>query len=84
MTPASPFPAGVPGAEEGWLFFDGMAWPNPRDPLEIEWKLRYGQPSREDLLAAASFVAAYKSLVGHSQQRRNAIVAALSRDEGSQ
>jgi hypothetical protein len=39
-------------------------WPNPEDPSELEWKLRYGQRSLtdSDLMLAASFVSAYKEL----------------------
>ena len=39
---------------------NGTVWPNPADPLEVEWKLRYGRLTREEQLVAASFIAAYK------------------------
>lgn len=59
----------------GFLHFDGMAWPDPADPLEVEYALRYGTPTRAQALTAASFVAAYKQMVGDTQHRRNANVA---------
>jgi hypothetical protein len=48
-----------------------MAWPNPADPGEVEWRLRYGTPTREDLLWAASTIAAYRHLVDMPQRMRN-------------
>ena len=59
------------------LAFDGMTWPNPDDPREIEWKLRYGVPTRSELNAAAEMVAAYKQLVYLPQRSRNARVSGI-------
>lgn len=44
---------------------DGMVWPDPRDPRELEWRLRYAPDSitRADQLALASIVHAYGYLV---------------------
>lgn len=55
------------------LRFDGMTWPNPADPDEVQWRLRYGPqpPSREDLLTAASFMHAYAHLIDLPQRERN-------------
>jgi hypothetical protein len=61
----------------GTLHFDGMAWPNPNDPHEIEWALRYGTPSREQMLAAASFIAAYRQLVDLPTRERNKRIASI-------
>lgn len=54
-----------------YLNFDGMTWPNPADPNDVEWALRYGEPTREQRMVAASFIAAYRQLVADSQRRRN-------------
>lgn len=62
-----------------YLHFDGMAWPNPIDPLDVEWTLRYGAPSREQLRVAASMIAAYKQLVEDPKRRRDAKIAGLRR-----
>lgn len=63
--------------ESSFVHFDGMTWPNPMDPTEIEWRLRYGHPTREDILMAATFMAAYKELVFNTQERRNAKVRGI-------
>lgn len=59
------------GMSRVYLHFGGMAWPNPADPNDIEWTLRYGEPTREQLMVAASMVAAYKQLVADPQRTRN-------------
>lgn len=61
----------VDEAAPTYLHFDGMAWPDPADPREVEWTLRYGTPTREQVLVAASFIAAYKQLVADPQRARN-------------
>jgi len=43
-------------------------WPNPNDPREIEWKLRYDTPTKEELLIAASYIQAYKSLFNKKEK----------------
>lgn len=60
-----------------YLSFDGMCWPNPDDPREVEWRLRYGQPTRQDLLCAASFIGAYQQLVNDPQRVRNSKVTRI-------
>jgi len=64
----------------GWLRIvaeDGstMTWPNPTDPRELEWRLRYSPDSitRGDEMALASLVHAYGYLIGldaRTRQRR--------------
>ncbi len=60
-----------------FLLFDGMTWPNPDDPNEVEWKLRYkdfsGNLSRGEECTAASFISAYRCLVNLPQKHRNAV-----------
>jgi hypothetical protein len=49
---------------------DGTTWPDPHDPSNVEWELRYGEPTREQMLFAASVISAYSYLVlglGRSQ-----------------
>lgn len=60
----------VPG-EDGSV----MTWPNPTDPTELEWRLRYSPESitRGDQLAIASVLSAYGYLIGldaRTRQRR--------------
>lgn len=52
------------------VYFDDMVWPKPDKGMDdLDWKLRYGNPSREELLAAASIVSAYSSLISSKTQR---------------
>jgi hypothetical protein len=51
-----------------YLHFDG-----------VEWSLRYGTPTREQLNVAASMIAAYKQLVEDPKTRRDAKVAGIRR-----
>jgi len=51
-----------------YVKLDDCVWPNPKDENGIQWKLRYGQPTKEDLLVAASFLSAYKALFFMSQK----------------
>lgn len=53
------------------LRFDGMTWPNPDDPAEVQWRLRCGDPCKHDLLAAAQFMHAYAHLVGMPGRERD-------------
>ena len=43
-------------------------WPNPTDPSDLEWTLRYGMPTQEDLYLAASYIAAYRTLFDKTQK----------------
>lgn len=61
------------------LVFDGMTWPNPDDPIGVEWRLRNGTPTQQDLHLAAEMIAAYKYLVCAPQRMRNARVAEIRR-----
>lgn len=65
------------GVGRTYLHFDGMAWPNPSDPLEAERALRSGTPTRQQQMVAASFMAAYRQLVIDPQRTRNAKVAGI-------
>ena len=55
---------------------DGTTWPDPADPDGVQWHLRYGEPTREHLLFAASVLAAYSEL---GFARRGSRLAGLRR-----
>lgn len=55
--------------------FDQMTWPKPLP--DLEWVLRYGTPTKTELLNAASILAAYKALLFKSQKDRNHICKVL-------
>lgn len=54
---------------------DEMTWPLPNG--DLEWRLRYGKPTRQDILVAASIIHSYGSLVKHPIKRRDYIVRHL-------
>lgn len=49
----------------GHLHIQDMTWPDPRDPRELEWRLRYAPDTitRRDQLTVASIVHAYNYLI---------------------
>ena len=44
------------------LQFDGWTWPHPDRVADIEWQLRYGRPTRQQLLEAAGMLSALLQL----------------------
>lgn len=65
-----------------YVTFDGQTWPRIHGKIdELEWALRYGQPTDLDRLVAASVVAAYTALVEKTQEDRRRIVAKLRQAE---
>lgn len=69
-------------SDEPYLCADGMTWPNPEDPLQVEWTLRYGNPTKHHLNVAASYIAAYKQLMFDTQRVRNRKVSAIRAKRG--
>ena len=57
---------------------DGTLWPQPGERIsEIGWKLRYGEPTRSELLVAASVLDAYRALIYAPVRRRMLLVRDL-------
>lgn len=54
-----------------YLQFDGMVWPDPRDPTEVQWRLRYGDLTRQDRVRAASVLSAYAHLISMPRRLRD-------------
>jgi hypothetical protein len=59
----------------GYVTVEDMCWPDPTDPRELGWRLRYAPDglTRRDQLVLASIVEAYSSLVcmdSRTRQRR--------------
>jgi hypothetical protein len=60
-----------------------MTWPSPdtrdanNDGDSLEWHFRYGTPSKELCLRAASYLAAYNQLIYSTQKHRNYICSAI-------
>ena len=40
-------------------------WPRPDDPSEVGYALRYGEPTRKQMMWAASVISAYQGLCCH-------------------
>lgn len=47
------------------LLDGGASWPSPRGVGDLEWTLRYGEPTQADLMAAARIVATYLHILTH-------------------
>lgn len=60
---------------KGYAHFDGMTWPLP-DP-ELDWRLRYGKPSRDDFMKAAFIISAYASLIWCPDHKRRRVIREL-------
>jgi hypothetical protein len=56
-----------PGGPEDW-----MSWPNPDDPGEVGWRIRYGRPDHADLMFASDVLGAYAHLFGMPAKTRDA------------
>jgi hypothetical protein len=65
------------GHNEHWMRTTETVWVRPSYARELEYRLRYGQPSRPELLAAASALAAYEALVRFDSRTRASVVSAL-------
>lgn len=67
------------------LHFGEMAWPAPDAAMsQLEWTFRYGNPTVNDKMAAASVIAAYSALIMRkSQKQRNAICSEIRRGSAS-
>lgn len=79
---------GADGGQQPFLRFEGMTWPNPSDPNGVQWRLRYGTPTRADQLVAASFMHAYAHLIDMPRREREVRVrqirAAVEGADGGQ
>lgn len=61
--------------------FDGMCFPQPGEELyQVNWRLRHGKQTQEDLMVAASVISAYSGLVlNKTQKERNYVCSKLRR-----
>lgn len=56
----------------------GMAWPIPGEDMnDLEWRFRYGVPSRTDNLVSASIIAAYRQMIGDPQTKRQWVIGEI-------
>lgn len=71
-----------------WARWEGMTWPLPdsgdSDVDSLEWVLRYGTPTREQILVAASYIHAYGRLIGATGRTRAEVVRTLRAAQAQQ
>jgi hypothetical protein len=62
-----------------YVRWEGMTWPLHVEQGDdsVQWRLRYGTPSREDILFAASVMSAYASLIIATEAHRREVVAEI-------
>lgn len=59
---------------QAYLLVGADRWPDPGDPLGVEYRLRRFYASAEDQLIAADYIRFYRELMQGSQAQRNALV----------
>lgn len=58
--------------------FDTMVWPCPGTRMgDVNWTLRYGTPTKRDLLYAASIIEAYAQMIGDPEKKRRGVIKQL-------
>ena len=63
-----------------FLSFDGMCWPTAGVACaDLEWVLRYGEPTKQELLCAASVLAAYRQMVYDGREKRQRVIHMLKK-----
>jgi hypothetical protein len=59
---------------------NATVWPNPTDPKEIEWKLRYTrQLTDNERVLAACYIAAYKVLLRKTQKDSSSYIRMIKK-----
>jgi hypothetical protein len=61
---------------------DGTCWSLPGDlPFDegggLEWRLRYGTPTKSDLLLAAGVISCYRAIIAMPESRRRKMIREL-------
>ena len=65
-----------------WVATTETSWPRAEHDSAphgdtVEWRLRYGTPTRSDLLFAAGVLSAYGALIGKPRRTREAVIRAM-------
>lgn len=61
------------------ITIEDMSWPMPDN--DLEWKLRYGQPTRAELLQAASILSAYSQMTLFDTKKKRDKICKKIQDE---
>lgn len=70
----------------GYLTFEDMCWPDPRDPRELGWRVRYAPESltRRDQMVLSSIISAYAHLISlDSRTRQKRVMQIRTAQEGA-
>jgi hypothetical protein len=60
--------------------FDEQCWPCPGEEMDnLSYTMRYGVPTKEDFLVAASIIDAYGDIVRATQKKRNTVIKELTK-----
>lgn len=62
-----------------YVRINDTTWPYhiEKDEDSVQWRLRYGNPTREDLLFAASVMSAYQAIIELPISKRAVIMKAI-------
>lgn len=61
-----------------YAHFDSMCWPVPNAAAgEVEWRLRHGYASKQDIMYAASVMAAYRQMIDDPHHKRVRVIREL-------
>lgn len=68
----------VIGQHKSFVSFEGMTWELPGEYMsEVEYALRWGTPTKQQLLYAASVIAAYRQMIADPEPKRRKVIRAL-------
>lgn len=56
---------------------DGSSWPTIEEADRLNWLLRYGEPTRNDLLGAAAYCDAFAEMIRVTEAKRRMVVRTL-------
>jgi hypothetical protein len=55
-----------------YIRINNMTWPYPDN--ELEWKARYGNPTRVELYQMASIISAYRQMIRDTRGKRQIVI----------
>ena len=68
----------VIGQHQSFASFDGMTWELPGEYMsDVEYALRWGTPTKQQLLYAAGVISAYRQMIIDPETKRRKVIQAL-------
>lgn len=63
---------------EPFAHFDDMTWPSTGEYWkDLEWRLRYSNPTRQDMISAASVLSAYRQMIYDPIRKRQRVISEI-------